>query len=109
MQDLSIKQLVEKFNSLPGVKPLTAWKGKKTELIEKIIAATPVESVATKSKARKPSSQGVGEYVATLVKTTSLRGKALFEEVQKKFPDTSYGSVASFATYARQTIKAAQA
>ena len=39
IETMTIKQLVETHNELPGVEPITSWKGRKDLLVEKVAAA----------------------------------------------------------------------
>lgn len=61
-------QLVERYNAIPGVKPLKAWKGKKEVLIQRIKDAAPAESAdgakgkaAQAKKAKEPRKRKAGE------------------------------------------------
>jgi hypothetical protein len=39
IETMTIKQLIEAHNELPGVEPITSWKGRKDLLVEKVAAA----------------------------------------------------------------------
>ena len=89
LNEMTIKALIKQFNAIPGVEPLTNWKGRKDLLIEKV-------AEAMKSARGTKTIREVSETWLTAVDYTDDVGKPIgytyehiLAQVLAEFPDAN--------------------
>ena len=106
LEDMTSKQLLEMLNSkCPEDQKLASWKGKKSELIDRIrsLGVAAVEAIA-----RKPAENTIGASVRRLLQDATLSYADIVQMVKVAHPDaqTTARSVASIAASRKSAVTA---
>ena len=102
LEDMTSKQLLEMHNSkCPEDQKLASWKGKKSELIDRIRA---LGVAAVEAIARKPAENTIGASVRRLLQDATLSYQDVVDLVKAAHPEaeTTPRSVASIASVLRK-------
>lgn len=102
LEDMTSKQLLEMHNArCPEDQRLASWKGKKSELIERIRA---LGVAAVEAIARKPAENTIGASVRRLLQDATLSYQDIVDLVKAAHPEaeTTARSIASVASVLRK-------
>jgi hypothetical protein len=101
LEDMTSKQLLEMHNArAPEDQKLASWKGKKSDLIERVRA---FGVAAAEASARKPAENTIGASVRRLLQDETLSYDDIVQMVKAAHPEaeTTARSVASIASVLR--------
>lgn len=89
LNEMTIKALIAQFNAIPGVEPLTNWKGRKDLLVEKVAEAI---KAARGTKTIRSVSEALLQQVAYIDdagKPIGLTYETILAKVLAEFPDAN--------------------